>query len=385
MRRLLVVGDDGRQIQNEVERATEDSEIVIVTGGLGPTADDRTREALACATGRELTEDRESLQHIRELLRKHGVELSESHRRQALFPEGAEIFDNPRGTARGFACTVGNSTLVAMPGVPMEMHAMFRQSVLPHLLDRVKECVAIRKVHVFGVPESEVDRRLTDVMDRGRNPSVGLTVQEGTVTVCLRARAEDDEAAARLLDADQAVVRERCGDSVYGVSEGADRFPLARAVSDLLKESGNTIAVAESCTGGEIGSLLVDIPGISRFFLLDVVAYSNGAKMDLLDVPSEQIESVGAVSAEVAVSMARGVCEAAGADVGVSTTGIAGPTGGTEEKPVGLVHVGVCLHGRCRSHRLELKGDRWRVKDRAAKHALNFARLALLHEGYIEN
>jgi nicotinamide-nucleotide amidase len=311
---------------------------------------------------------------VRKVLGEHGVDLSRSHERQAFFPEGSETFPNARGTALGFACPVGEAMLVAMPGVPDEMKGMFTDHVLPHLLQEYRGHSAVRKVHLFGVPESQVDERIGDMTEEERNPSVGLTVARGVVSICLRARSEREGRCRELLDTDEAVVRRRFGNAVFGV----DETTLAIALSQLLEEEDLRIGVAESCTGGEAGSLLVDVPGISRFFLLDVVAYSNEAKISELSVPAEELEAFGAVSQQVARSMARGVCEACGADVGISTTGIAGPTGGTPQKPVGLVYFGVCLDGRTSAHRLQFRGDRRRVKDFAARHALNFARLALL-------
>jgi nicotinamide-nucleotide amidase len=329
---------------------------------------------VARAAGRELVRDEEAVAHVRSILSQHGVELSRSHERQGFFPEGAETFPNIRGTALGFACPVGEATLVAMPGVPDEMKTMFTNYVLPRLLEEYQGKSMVRKVHLFGVPESEVDERLADMMEVERNPSVGLTVAGGVVSVCLRAQASDEDEGRKLLDRDEQVLRERFGDALFGT----DTTTLAASVSDLLEEQELRIGVAESCTGGATGSLLVNVPGISRFFLLDVVAYSNEAKRNLLSVPAEEIESDGAVSPQVAESMARGVCEACGADIGISTTGIAGPTGGSREKPVGLVYFGVCVEGRTFAHRLQLRGNRQRIKDRAARHALNFARLALL-------
>ena len=374
VRRMSIVGDDPPVVREELHRAAAATDIIVLTGGLGPTADDRTRRAVAQAAGRELVRDEDALAHVRTVLSEHGVELSRSNERQAFFPEGAETFPNVRGTALGFACPVGEATLVAMPGVPDEMETMFTNYVLPHLLQEYRGKSMVRKVHLFGLPESEVDERIADMMEEERNPSVGLTVAAGVVTVCLRAQVSDEDEGRQLLERDEQVLRERFGDAFFGTDETS----LAASVSDLLEQQELRIGVAESCTGGAAGSLLVDVPGISRFFLLDVVAYSNEAKRNLLSVPSEEIESYGAVSPQVAESMARGVCDACGAEIGISTTGIAGPTGGSREKPVGLVCFGVCVEGHTRAHRLQLRGNRQRIKHRAAHHALNFARLALL-------
>jgi nicotinamide-nucleotide amidase len=255
------------------------------------------------------------------------------------------------------------------------MRGMFEESVLPALLAPGVGNVAVGTVNIFGVPESQVDARIADMMPEDRNPAVGLKVDDGVVYVCLRARAETDEKARALLEQDAREIESRFGQAVFGRNDTT----LPRAVSDLLERHNLKVAVAESCTGGLIGSLLTEVPGISRFFLADIVAYSNEVKASQLRVPAEQIRSFGAVSAQVAEAMARGACELTGAQLGIGVTGIAGPSGGTPEKPVGLVYIAICLDGKATVQTLNLKGDRQRIRDRAAKYALDFARLALLH------
>jgi nicotinamide-nucleotide amidase len=263
-----------------------------------------------------------------------------------------------------------------MPGVPSEMVPMFCESVLPFVLRELASGAHVRMqtVHIFPAPESAVDERILDLTPLGRNPSVGITVRDGVVSVSTLARARDAREAERLVGQDVAALKERFGDLIFGFGNAT----LATAVSDELERHGLTIGVAESVTGGLVGHMLVDVPGISRFFLADIVAYSDQAKVKQLGVAPELIEEHGAVSLEVAESMARGVCAAVGCDLGLSTTGIAGPTGGSKQKPVGLVYIGVCLGGAAKVAELTLRGDRWQIKDRAAKHALNTARLALM-------
>ncbi len=373
--RLVAVGDNPDALRDELLRCLADSRAVLVSGGLGPTADDRTRRAIAEAVGRDLVEDEESRRHVTQRLRRFGVQVSAAQCSQSLFPAGSVIFPNERGTARGFACRLDESWVVAMPGVPDEMRAMFSGSVLPFLLGELAPagCIRTEVVHLFPVSEAVVDEGLRDVMGADRNPAVGITVNDGVITVSFRARAASEDEAEELVRADVALVEERFGDLVFGRGD----VTLAGALSAALERAGRTVAVAESVTGGLVGHMLVDVPGISRFFLADVVAYGNEAKVRQLGVPPEQIERHGAVSSEVAEAMAAGICRVTGAGLGLSTTGIAGPTGGSEQKPVGLVHVGVCLDGRTTACKLLLRGDRRRIKDRAAKHALNLARLAL--------
>ncbi len=374
--RLAVVGDEPSALKAELLSASRDSALIVVSGGLGPTFDDRTRRAIAEAVGLELVEDSESRRHVADLLRSHGLEATESHLSQARFPAGATLLPNRLGTAWGFACRMGGAWVVAMPGVPSEMRAMFRESVLPFLEGAFPRagCVRTETLHIFPAAESAVDERIADLSAEGRNPALGITVREGVVTLSLLARADDEDQADRLIRDDLRVLEERFGDLAFG----RGGVTLASAVGEQLERSGLTIGVAESVTGGLVGHMLVDVPGISRVFLAGVVAYGNEAKVRQLGVPQRQLDAHGAVSPQVAESMARGICAEAGTALGLSTTGIAGPTGGSAEKPVGLVYVGVCLDGATRAVQLNLRGDRRRIKNRAAKHALNTARLALL-------
>ncbi len=376
IRRILAVGDDPEALTFELLRVAADSQVVLITGGLGPTVDDRARGAIALAARCELVHDDESLEHVRRVIEGYGHRMTDAHAVQCLFPAGADILPNPRGTACGFACWVGEAMAYAMPGVPEEMKAMFTGSVLPRLTGESRERVVMREVHTSGLPESRVNEALVTLLEIGRNPSVGLKARGGWVTVCIRARAATAEEAERLAEGDCRAVEERLGEAAFGRGE----VTLAGALAQVLEERGLHLAVAESCTGGLIGSMLTDVPGVSSVLLLDVVAYDNAAKTRVLGVPAERIEAAGAVSREVAQLMARGACEVSGAEVGLSTTGVAGPAGGTARKPVGLVYVGMCLRGWTAVRELRIPGERQRVKDRAARYALDFARLEVLKE-----
>ena len=375
-RRLVTIGDDAQRLTQELRRATEDSDMVVVTGGLGPTGDDRTRKAIANALDVEMAEDADVAENVRSLTREHGREAKPHDLSQASFPKGSHVFQNPNGTAPGFACELESCWILALPGVPTEMKAMLSETALPFLEERLgaNGHVVTRMVNIFGVPESRVDSTVSDLTEEGRNPTVAPTARGGVIRLCVRARAADRSRAEQLADKDVQTIRQRFGNRIFGEDEAT----LASTVKSMLEEENLTISAAESCTGGLIGDMLTDVSGVSAVLLADVVAYSNEAKTDILGVPREQIVEHGAVSAPVAESMARGVCEVTGADVGVSTTGIAGPTGGTPEKPVGLVYVGLCVSGRVSSKKLNLWGNRRNVKDRSAKHALNAVRLALL-------
>jgi nicotinamide-nucleotide amidase len=373
--RIVVLGDDGAALAQELERCKRDSDLVLVTGGLGPTADDRTRWAVADAAGVQLVLDEEARRHIEQRLKSFGRAVSDAQLTQAMFPAGSVVLPNPRGTARGFACRVGEAWVIAMPGVPGEMRPMFSESVVSFILDRLapSACIRMETVHLFPVAESEVDERIRDLTVLGRNPSVGITVRDGVVSVAVRARGGDAAEAQGLLERDLAALRDRFGRTVYGYGDAT----LALVLGQELERRRLTIGLAESVTGGLVAHMLVEVPGISRSFLAGVVAYGNDAKQALLGVPAAQIEQHGAVSPQVAESMARGIRKAAGCDLGVSTTGIAGPTGGTDLKPVGLVYVGLALGQDAGVVKLNLWGDRERIRDRAAKHALHLARLSL--------
>ena len=373
--RIVVVGDAPERLRDEITHAARDSAAILVTGGLGPTGDDRTRGAIAEALGRRLVEDAGARRHVEERVRSFGREPEPRQFSQAHFPEGSRVFANPHGTACGFACEAGGAVLAAMPGVPGEMRPMFRERVLPFLIERLCPgvCVKAETVHLFSLSESAADGRIGDMMAIGRNPSVGITVREGVISLSVRARAPDEAAAQALLDADLQALRERFGDLVFGLGSAT----LAGALAEQLEASEASVGIAESVTGGLVTQMLVRVPGISRFLRAGIVAYADAAKVDQLGVPRELIGRRGAVSPEVAEAMARGVCAAVGSRLGISTTGIAGPTGGSAQKPVGLVHVGLCLGGESAVRTFRLRGERWRIMDRAAKHALNLARRAL--------
>lgn len=380
VRRLATMGDESQQLYREIARLAADSDYQIISGGLGPTADDQTREAIARAAGVKLIQNQDALDNLKERLNELGIALKDGHTRQALLPEGAHVFPNQRGTAPGFACEINSCLAIALPGVPSEFQHMFHTQILPFLEKTINEsgrkqgAAAFTRLHIFGLPESEVNDRLQEFMAESRNPRLGLTVKQGTVSIHLRAHGGTEQEAENLIKRDEAWLRSCFGDAIYG----RDDETLAGTVAGLLRKHSTTLSVAESCTGGQIGSMLVEVPGISHHLPGDIVAYSNMIKISLLGVPEEEIQAYGAVSPQVARSMARGICKATGADIGISTTGIAGPSGGTPEKPIGLVYVGIHTANETRSHKLNLHGDRHKIKDRAARHGLNFARLALL-------
>ncbi len=379
VRAISILGDDADEISSELLHAAERGGFIIISGGLGPTLDDRTREAVSKAAGLGLELNEDALKNIREMLHSLGKEMSERHRIQAMIPRGALVFNNPIGTACGFCCSIGETRTVAMPGVPEEMQKMFRDHVLPFIMSIIRknggqtEISLTRQVNLFGMPESEVNSLLYDMMRLGRNPELGLCVDNSNIKIFVSAVAEDESKALSLIEADLIELQKRLGNALYGLGDETLTDILLRA----LKKKKWNIAIAESCTGGMIGDMLVKLPGASECFLLDTVAYSNDAKISVLGVNEETLIKYGAVSAQVAEEMALGVCRISGAQVGISTTGIAGPTGGSNKKPVGLVCIGISINNCLSSFTYHFPGNRQQIRERAAGWALNQTRLML--------
>lgn len=375
------VPDDEEAMARAWERALAEAEVAISTGGLGPTADDLTTAVVARLAGRPLRLDEHSLSIIEERFRGRGMEMPENNRKQALFPEGSTIVPNPLGTAPGFICPVGRGGairhVVCLPGVPREMKRMAVETVIPWLegLNPGRRFLS-RVFSTFGLAESRLDELLEGVVApsearlafRAAFPRI-----QARLTV---AGAPDDDLEGRL-DALEARVRERLGTHVYAVGD----VGMEEVVGRLLRERGLTLALAESCTGGLIGHRVTEVPGSSEYFLMGVVSYSNDAKERLLGVRPETLRDHGAVSTQAAEEMAVGIRRLAGADLGLSTTGIAGPGGGTPDKPVGTVCVGLAWEGGSWSRRYDL-GERSRdwVKGMTAQVALDRVRRWLLGE-----
>lgn len=358
--------------------AARRARLVLCTGGLGPTLDDLTREVLARLAGVELVLDPASLEHIEAMFARRSRTMPERNRVQAYFPAGAEPLSNPLGTAPGVWQVVDGCAIAAMPGVPSEMHAMFEQQVVPRLgqLGLTGGVMLERKINCFGAGESAVEQKLGDLTARGRDPEVGITASDATISLRIIAHAPTrDEALARILPVEQ-TIRETLGSLVFGV----DDEDLQTAVLRLLDEKRLTLATAESVTGGLVAQRLTDVPGSSRWFLGGVVTYTNPVKTALLGVPESLLQEHGAVSAPVVEAMAVGCRTRLRSDIAVSTVGIAGPGGATAEKPVGLVHVGLAWEGGVSSVSFSWTGTRPEVRSRTAKLALNRVRLHLLGE-----
>jgi len=372
-----VCADDEAAIAAEIVRRLAEVDLVLVCGGLGPTADDVTREAAAAALGRGLVEDPRVWDAIVERFAAFGRVPSENNRRQSQVIEGARVLENPRGTAPGILCELeGGRTLVLLPGVPVELEGLLDRHVEPWLAVRSGGAAVEYAVLKTAMrPESEVDRRLEPAYEAFGRAPITVLAAPGEVRVRLSARGGESERRARL-EAMRGTVRELLGDSIF--SEDA-RATLEAVVGGLLVERGLTLATAESCTGGLLAERLTRVPGSSAYFLGGVVAYSNDSKVRDLAVDAGLVARDGAVSESVALALASGARARFGADLGVGITGIAGPDGGSEEKPVGTVHVAVAGPAEAILHRrLRFPGERERVRWFAAQAALEMVRRRLL-------
>jgi nicotinamide-nucleotide amidase len=366
------VGDNQSRITQAVSEALSRTDVVICAGGLGPTVDDVTREGIAAATGTDLMLDQEVAEDLRAFFASFGRKMAPNNARQAMFPRDARILENPKGTAPGFALDVRDKLIVAMPGPPREMQPMLKEHVLPLLAERfgVESTIVTRVLRTTGVSESEIDARIEDLFRTGVNPTIAVLAHAGEVHVKITAKAATREAAGALIDQVEAEVRRRLGDCVFS----SDGSSLPEVLGKELRARGWSMATAESCTGGLVGSMITTVAGASDYYRGGVIAYSNEAKNALLDVSPTLIELHGAVSEEVASAMALGARAALDADVAIAVTGIAGPTGATDEKPVGLIYVALAgVDGRLEARRLNVPGDRASVILRSSLAALMMA------------
>lgn len=369
--RKSIVGDDPELIREELDQAARGTRYIFTTGGLGPTADDVTVAAVAAWLGASLLRDEPFLEKMRQRFARRGFEMPACNAKQADFIVGARVLENPRGTAPGFWGRRGDTEIVILPGVPSEMKEIMESSVLPVLRERAGGVVGRRRIlRIAGMGESAVEELVTPVYAKWKDDPVTILASPGEVQLHLSVTGQPREAEERL-EAMAADFRSILGDRIFG----EDSEDLAQVVGRLLRESRRTLALAESCTGGMVSSLLTDVPGSSEYFLGSIVSYANSAKETLLAVDAATLRASGAVSQESALSMARGARERFDADVAVSVTGIAGPDGGSAEKPVGTVFFGLAARGgQTLAKKRLFVGDRAVVRRAASVQALELLR-----------
>jgi nicotinamide-nucleotide amidase len=370
-----VVGDDENYLDHAIRASLDRTPILITIGGLGPTEDDVTRKVVARVLQRQLVLNDELLEKIERRFRARGAEMPPNNARQALVLTGSDILENGFGTAPGLWISTEKNHVILLPGPPSELCPMFEKSCFPRLHKLAGGAVLARSVfRTTGLPESALDSRIAPIYTAYKNPETTILAKPGQVEVRLTARARNAEEADRLLrDLGDKIDRE-LNDYIFARSEQS----LEEVVGMFLAQKNATIAVAESCTGGLVAERLTNVPGSSAYFMSGVVSYSNQSKIELAGIPPLLLEMQGAVSAEVALGLAEGIRDRVGTTIGLGVTGIAGPAGGSAEKPVGTVHIAVASPNGTEQRRFLFPGDRGRIRWQASQAALDMVRRALL-------
>ncbi len=369
-----VIGDNPKRLMDAYTAAFKRADLVITTGGLGPTKDDLTKEVAFDYFGKEAVLHKDILDNIEEYFKKINRNMVESNKKQAYFPMDVLILKNNHGTAPGCIIEEGNKTLIVLPGPPREMKHMFEDYVIPYLMKYQDGILVSRVLRIIGIGESAAAEMIEDIIDKGKNPTIATYAKESEVTIRITAKANTEEEAEKLIVPVEEEIRKRLGIAVYGEGE----TQIEEVVGKILVDNKLTISTAESCTGGLLAGKIINYPGISTVFKEGVITYSNESKIKRLKVKKEILDKFGAVSSQVAAEMAEGIAKASGTDIGISTTGIAGPEGGSDEKPVGLVYIGLYIKGEVKTKELHLAGDRQKVRNTAVIRAIEWLRRELL-------
>ncbi|MGF0032937.1 competence/damage-inducible protein A [Bariatricus sp. SGI.154] len=371
-----VVGDNEERMEDAIRLALSRSDIVILSGGLGPTKDDLTKEVTAKVFGRELYEDAHTKERIQEYFRRvHSNQVTANNWKQALVPEGAKVIDNHNGTAPGLILEENGKIAILLPGPPNEIKPMFERDIAPYLNRLQPEGIYSKMAKICSIGESKAETMIADLMDAQTNPTIAPYAKTGEVHLRVTAKAENEEVAERLIEPVMEELFRRFGDKIYTTEENVT---LEEAIVHLLEEKKLTVTTAESCTGGLLAGRIMNVPGASGVYQEGYITYSNEAKEHLLHVKHETLKQYGAVSPQTAYEMAEGAAKAAGADAAVGVTGIAGPGGGTKEKPVGLVYVGCYVKGCVRVEEFHFTGNRDKNREYAVARALTLLREELL-------
>ena len=372
-----VVGDNEQRMEETIRRAVSRSDIVILSGGLGPTKDDLTKEVTARVFDMELLEDPHTRARIQEYFdQNHRGKITENNWKQAQVPEGAMVIDNYNGTAPGLILQKDGKTAILLPGPPNELKPMFERDIRPFLNRLEPEGIYSKMVKICGFGESKVESMITDILESQTNPTIAPYAKTGEVHLRITAKAINEETADAMVEPMMEELYRRFGSQIFTTEEAVT---LEETVVGLLKEKGKTVTTAESCTGGLVAGRLLNVPGASSVYMEGYITYSNEAKEKLLGVSHATLEQYGAVSKETACEMAEGAAKAAGADLAVSVTGIAGPDGGTKDKPVGLVYVGCYADGEARAYEFHFTGNRAKNRESTVAKALTILREALIN------
>ncbi|WPX09711.1 competence/damage-inducible protein A [Anaerocellum danielii] len=368
------VGDNMERLKMAIDIATKRSDILIFTGGLGPTSDDITKEAVADYFDLRLVLDENVLRKIEEFFERRKVKMPEINKKQAYIPEGAKVIHNKNGTAPGLIIEKDGKIAILLPGPPFEMQPMFEEEVLPYLAKFSRQKIYSRVLKFVGIGESSIEETLKDLILSQTDPTIALYAKPYEVELRITTKKESEDSAKSLLQSMEDRIRELLGEYIYGV----DRQLLEEVVIGLLAEKKLKVSIAESCTGGLICNKLTNVPGASEVFDRGFVVYSNEAKMKLLGVPEQVLKEYGAVSSQTAEYMAQGALSNSLANIALSVTGIAGPGGGSETKPVGLVYIGIATRNDVKSFEFRFSGDRLRIKEMTSKAALNILRKKII-------
>ncbi len=370
-----VVGDNGERLLETLELAAKRSEVIILSGGLGPTQDDLTKETVAKFCGKKLLMDEKSKKQIAEYFEKRKMKPTGNNWKQAMVPEGARVFENHNGTAPGMAVETNKNKFILLPGPPEELRLMFEESVAPYLKEQSPFVILSQTVKTCGLSESAVEEQLRDLIDKQTNPTIATYAKTGEVHVRVTAKADSQKEASKLIKPMVKELKSRFGNDIYSTDDGVT---LEKALADLLQSAGLTISCAESCTGGLISATLINVPGISELYKAGFVTYSNKAKRKLLGVKKGTLEKYGAVSSQTAQEMVKGLLAETKTDVGIAVTGIAGPDGGTKEKPVGLVYISCNVKGKITVKECHFNGTREKIRRASVTTALMLARSCVL-------
>ncbi|MCI8599204.1 MAG: competence/damage-inducible protein A [Lachnospiraceae bacterium] len=371
-----VVGDNPERLEETLKLALGRSDVVILGGGLGPTQDDLTKEIAARAFGKGLVEDPHTKERIQAYFDVRGIkEITENNWKQAMVPEGAIVVDNDNGTAPGLILEEGDKIVILLPGPPNEMKPMFNQDIFPYLNKKQPETILSETIKICGMGESKVETMIGDLIAAQSNPTIATYAKTGEVHLRLTAKAEDKAAAKKLMKPLIRELKVRFGGNIYTTDE---QMTLEEAVVQLLKEQNLTLTTVESCTGGLFTGRLVNVQGASEVLKQGFITYSNKAKRKLIGVKKLTLKEFGAVSDKTAKEMAKGAILTTGSDVAVAITGIAGPDGGTKEKPVGLVYIAVSVKGDMHVEKFQFTGNRAKIRESAVVSALTLLRTGIL-------